>query len=152
MAGPLPKNPTVRARKNRVAGSSTLPAETGKKLKTPPLPKLGPDADGQEHVWHPLTRAWWREVWASPLVGEFIRVDLFGLYRLALLVDRYWREATPALACEIRLQGQCYGLTPLDRRRLQWEVKAGEEGKPKPQVDRPPTTTVGDDPRRVLDE
>jgi hypothetical protein len=31
----------------------------------------------------------------------------------------------------LRLQRQLYGLTPLDRRRLQWEIERGEEAADK---------------------
>ncbi len=46
------------------------------------------------------------------------------------LIDDYWgAEGTKKtqLAAEIRLQCQRFGLSPIDRRRLQWEVARGEE-------------------------
>jgi hypothetical protein len=83
------------------------------------------------------------------MADEYLRSDLHGLYILADLLDRYWRTPSIALATEIRLQRQCFGMTPIDRRRLQWEVAKGEEAERKR---RPaaPAGDGGDDPRRVL--
>jgi hypothetical protein len=57
------------------------------------------------------------------------------LFRLALLVDDYWQGAPSGrqrrLAAEIRLQGQLFGLSPIDRRRLQWQVEQVEERRAK---------------------
>ena len=145
MPGPLPKDPALRQRKNRVSTSATLSVETGLRHHAPALPKLGP-----EHEWHPLTRAWWKDVWHSPMSGEYLQVDKHGLFRLAALVDRFWRDPSQALAAEIRLQGQCFGLTPIDRRRLQWEVaKVEEVTKQKRRVEQPDIES-SEDSRKVL--
>ena len=53
---------------------------------------------------------------------------------LADLMDLYWYGKRD-LAGEIRLQGQCFGLTPIDRRRLQWEVQRVEAERKKPERD-----------------
>ena len=69
--------------------------------------------------------AWWADVWASPMAPEFVRSDIHGLFMLAYLVDEFWSEGAvdrKALLGEIRLQRQCFGLSPIDRRRLQWEI------------------------------
>jgi hypothetical protein len=52
-----------------------------------------------------------------------------------MVVDDFWstsdakdrREA----AQEIRLQAQRYGLSPMDRRRLQWEIERADEAQAK---------------------
>lgn len=76
------------------------------------------------------------------MVGEYVQSDLHRLYMLADLLDLYW-YGSRGLAVEIRLQGQCFGLTPLDRRRLQWEIQKVEEGerrrKPAPLSDTKPS-------------
>lgn len=82
--------------------------------------------------WHEQTVAMWGDIWHSPMAGEYVQADIHRLYIYADLVDRYWWGDTD-LAAEIRLQGQCFGLTSLDRRRLQWEV-----GKVKDQQRRRP--------------
>jgi hypothetical protein len=85
-----------------------------------------PDLPG-ERVWHPLTESWWDDIWSSPMAPEFDHSDTHGLFVLAMLVDAFWVEPSTGLAAEIRLQRQCFGLTPIDRRRLQWEIDRGEE-------------------------
>ena len=98
--------------------------------------------------WHPLTRAFWRDIWRSPMASEFLQSDLHALYLLADLVDRYWTSPSTTLAAEIRQQRQCFGLTPIDRRRLQWEIARGEEAERKKKPPVPPPTAV--DPRSFL--
>jgi hypothetical protein len=84
-----------------------------------------------ERDWHELTGRWWADVWASPMAGEYLDADAHGLFRLAVLVDDYWLAGSPSarkeLAGEIRLRGQAFGLTPLDRRRLEWTVAQAED-------------------------
>lgn len=63
---------------------------------------------------------------------EYLKADIHGLYVLADLVDQYWCKPSVKLAAEIRQQRQCYGLTPIDRRRLQWEVAKVDAVQPKP--------------------
>ena len=71
--------------------------------------------------WHPLTRAWWNDAWASEMAPQWVHSDIHGLFILAALVDAFWNGAIE-LAGEIRLQGQRFGLSPLDRSRLHWEI------------------------------
>ena len=108
------------ARRNRSATAATLTADHS--VATPELPDRG-------QPWHPLTLAWWRDLWRSPMAPEYDTSDIHGLYLLAVLVDGYWAEPTTSLAAEIRLQRQCFGLTPIDRRRLQWEIERGDEAQ-----------------------
>lgn len=90
-------------------------------MKAPPLP-VG-------RKWLPETRAWWADIWSSPMAAEWHSSDRHGLFVLAALVDDFWDPKADhgALAGEIRLQRQAFGLTPLDRRRLQWEIERAEE-------------------------
>lgn len=78
---------------------------------------------------------------------EYLRADLDGLFALACLVDAFWRKPSPGLAAEVRMQRQCYGLTPIDRRRLQWEVVRAETARRRPAATR--SAPVGD-PRVAL--
>jgi len=66
------------------------------------------------------------------MAAEFLQADIHGLFRLALLIDAFWLQPTKELAAEIRLQQTAYGLTPIDRRRLQWEVERVEKGRRQP--------------------
>src|SRR4051812_28103820 len=118
----LPKDPSTRARRNRTSTAAQL--QRNPKIKAPLLP---------ERAWHPMTRAWWRDVWASPMAPEYDASDKHGLFALAVLVDDFWTADTPTsrrdLAGEIRLQTQRYGLSPIDRRRLQWEIERTEDAR-----------------------
>jgi hypothetical protein len=147
MPGPAPKHPSTRARRNKTSTNAVLTAEHD--VKAPPLP-TGVD-------WHAMTRAWWKDIWASPMAPEFVKADHHGLFQLALLTNDFWTAETAsqrsALAAEMRQQGQRFGLSPIDRRRLQWEIEktedaiargASRKAPPRPQP-RP-----GDDPRNVL--
>jgi hypothetical protein len=94
--------------------------------------------------WHPLTLAWWRAVWTSEVHGQYLKVDLHGLYVAAALEDRFWKasdagEDIRTLAAERRLQQQAFGLTPLDRSRLQWEVERPPQEGEKQTDEAPPT-------------
>ncbi len=84
------------------------------------------------------------------MAGEFLQVDVHGLYVLAELVDAFWQEPSKELAAEIRLQRQCFGLTPVDRRRLQWEVERVEEATSRRQRRRPAAAEPIEDPRKAL--
>lgn len=116
----IPKDPKTRQRRNKTSTARRLSGVPDDF----PVPKL---PAGRR--WLKATRTWWDDVWASPMASEFVdgRVDVHGLFMLAVLVDDFWREPSASLAAEIRLQRQCFGLTPIDRRRLQWEIDRGED-------------------------
>lgn len=110
-------------------------------------PGDAPDAPGLPPPgripWHPETLAWWAGLWRSPMAPEFDQAtDLPELLRLARLVDAYNYTDEPKLMiqlmAEIRLQRQCFGLTPLDRRRLQWEIAKGDEAESRTKARRAP--------------
>lgn len=135
MPGPTPKDPSVRQRRNKTTTAARLSAVPD--VEVPDLPeRMAYDPKADEYVerpWHPRTLAWWETVWASPMASEFLDADVEGLFLLAELEDDFHlaRGAKERidLAKEIRLQRQCYGLTPIDRRRLQWEVERGEQAE-----------------------
>lgn len=133
MPGPAPKDPKKRQRRNKAPTAATLKlAPSG--IKAPSLPKRKDDR-GKFVKWHPRTLAWWKSVWASPMAGEFLDSDVHGLLVLAELEDEFHKTTDVRvrleLVREIRLQRQAFGLSPIDRRRLQWEVKKVEDDKPK---------------------
>ncbi len=142
--GGAPKEPALRARRNRASTAATIVA---KRVRHRSLPK------GRD--WAPQVRSWWRDLWRSELVREWLDIDVHRLYLLADLLQDFWApdtgsEAKRGLAAEIRLQGQCFGLTPIDRRRLDWTIQREEEPKrsarPEPQA----SIDQADDPRRLL--
>lgn len=125
MKGPPPKASAVRQRRNRTSTQATLSLVESTRVRAPQL-------QPRDRLWHPLTRAWWHDVWHSPMAAEFLQADLHGLYRLAVLIDAFWLQPTKELAAEIRQEQTAYGLTPIDRRRLQWEVERVEKGRHQP--------------------
>lgn len=143
MSGPPPKPSATRQRRNKTSTAARFETDEQPREKAPPL---GPHPDGE--TWHDRTKAWWKEVWDSPMAPEFLRADTDGLLMLAALIDQFWHNPSSKLASEIRLQRQCYGLTPIDRRRLQWEIVRAEQAerkrKPKPQP------SSNNDPRSAL--
>ena len=70
--GPPPKAAGIRRRRNKKAAGARLPseAEAAQLLReVPPLPEIDDDTD----QWHPLTQAWWANVWRSPMAVEFLK-------------------------------------------------------------------------------
>lgn len=118
----LPKQNAARRNKSATRATLSLVHD----VQAPELPQL---SEGRE--WHPQTLQWWADVWASPMAPEYDDSDRHGLFALAMLVDDFWVADKPSvrasLSAEIRLQRQCFGLTPIDRRRLQWEIDRGED-------------------------
>lgn len=106
------------------------------------MPDLPERADG----WHPMLRDWWKSVWRSPMASEYLDADMRGgLFQLAYLHQLFWETADlglagagklKELAAEIRLQEVRFGLSPIDRRRLQWEVEKGETAAERTQTRR----------------
>ena len=121
MKGPLPKPPGVRQRRNRVSTGTVLSDAPNR--RAPPLPK--------HRKWLDLTKAWWKDVWASPMAAEYLESDIHGLYMLGDLIDLFWKKPSAKLASEIRHGSSCYGLDPISRRRLQWSVQKVEGSKRK---------------------
>lgn len=148
MPGPPPKHSSARARRNKVTTHAVLTADHA--IVAPELPG--------EH-WHPMTIEWWRDVWASPMAPEFDDSDRHGLYVLAALVNDFWFAPTAKdrkeLAAELRQQGARFGLSPIDRRRLQWEVAKVEEAQDQRARKATPAKTTArkkaaGDPRDIL--
>lgn len=155
MPGPPPKNPRTRQRQNRVAGAAILPSEAeSKKREVPPLP----ERDSRAEQWHPKVVEWWEAVWTSPMAAEYLGPDVRGgLYGLAELYQQRWttphRKELVAIMAEIRLQEVRFGLSPIDRRRLQWEVAKGEEAEERTKrrrKERKMARQRGKDPRKSL--
>lgn len=146
MPGPTPKPAALRQRRNKQPTAATMVTD---EQPIGDAPSLGKNPNGGK--WHSRTLEWWTKVWESPMADEFLWADVDGLLMLASLIDQFWHAPSSTLATEIRLQRQCYGLTPIDRRRLQWEIVRAEEAerkskRPKPQ----PKKGAEVDPREAL--
>jgi hypothetical protein len=143
-----PKDPSVRQRRNKTSTNATLKADPD--IEVPGLPKRG--------GWHEQTVAWWADVWASPMAPEYDDSDKHGLFALAVLVDDFWTAKSARerkeLAAEMRQQSQRFGLSPIDRRRLQWTIEQADEAQDKGERRRakaqPAQSSGGSDPRATL--
>jgi hypothetical protein len=157
MPGPTPKPAGARSRRNRTSTAAVIKRDP--RVRAPRLPAHPGLEDGRD--WHVQTLAWWKDVWKSPMAPEFDESDRHGLFSLALLVDDFWSTGSARLraqiGAEIRLQGVRFGLSPIDRRRLQWEIERTEEAqergsrrRTKPAPTPAPSGDPVADPREVL--
>lgn len=152
MKGRIPKPPGMRQRRNRTATGALLPSrERSRRNKVPALPPR----ESRAERWHPMVLRWWREVWQSPMAGEYLGPDVVGgLYGLAELYQLRWTGAPTRIAvvlAEIRQQEVRFGLSPMDRRRLQWEIEKGEQAEERTKTRRQRRDPQsGADPRDVL--
>ena len=142
------KDPSVRARRNKAATASTLAPSSA------PVPAM-PDGP----AWHSETRKWWADVWSSPMRSEWAESDLHNVVLCALIYNDIWTAETAAerskAAAEFRLQRKDLGLTPYDRRRLEWTIETAEYAKDRGQRRRgqvapPVAPSAADDPRLKL--
>lgn len=145
--GPAPKPAHLRQRTNRKAGATTIVAPDAPRKKSD-IPEI-PNPD--DRAWHPLTRSAWANAWASPMASQWIETDWDALGRLALLWDEFYKKPSADALKEIRLQSALFGLSPLDRSRLQWEVNRADVAE-KQQLQRqtPPIRRTGTHDPRVL--
>lgn len=121
MSGPPPKPAHLRQRANKKAGANTIEAPDQPKI--PVIPN--PDA----RKWHKLTLSAWTHAWSSPMASQWLETDTDALGRLALLWDEFYKHPESKVMAEIRLQEQRFGLSPLDRSRLQWEVSRADDAE-----------------------
>lgn len=147
MPGPNPKPSHIRQRRNKHSTRATLEAPAGK-VKVPKLPARGRGRG----AWHPRVKSWWNQVWRSPMASEYLDVHRHGLEAIAELWQTFHTAKEPskllALHAEIRQAQKDYGLTPMDLRRLQWEIKRADEKKPAKSAAKPAKKEA--DPRKLL--
>ena len=151
MRGPAPKPANLRQRKNRISTRAVLPTPAmAAQNKVPALP----GREKSSECWHRKVLDWWQSVWRSPMAGEFLDSDVKGgLYLLAELYQTLWageQKDVAKVAGEIRQQEVRFGLSPFDRRRLQWEIEKGEQAEERTQRRRGIRAVEGKDPRDVL--
>ena len=89
------------------------------------------------------------------MATEFLAADRKRLDVIAELHQQFALAAEQGgpitqLASEIRLQEREFGLTPMDRRRLQWEIERGETAAEQTEKRRKPKADPGKDPRSIL--
>jgi len=152
------KHPSTRRRRNAASTAATLRAVgPDEERYVPPLPTQRFDEDGKKIRWLKVTRDWWDALWVAPMSSEYDPSDIHQLYILADLYDRYWRNPTVSRAAEIRQQRALFGMTPYDRRRLEWTIEVADEARARGDRRRAgqdhggaPQPTPSEDPRNVL--
>ncbi len=117
MPGPNPKDPEKRARANKAASRAVIVADARVDADIPDMGEL------EDEDWHPLAVAWWEDIWTSPMSKQYLTADRHSLYRILLMIQEYWRRPNVELSKDIDKAQQAFGLTPLDRRRLEWIIE-----------------------------
>lgn len=111
------KPAATRQRRNRTTTAATVEATPASRIDLPiPAP-------------HAMTTRWWEIIWGSPIAAEWVDADVPGLVELAQLLDDFWKADAanrPKVHAEVRLASREFGLSPMSRRGLQWEVKRVE--------------------------
>lgn len=133
--GPDPKHVTTRSRRNKQSTRATLTAPNLDEVEIPPMPKFytkvfseeAQDWVKREVPYELQSLIAWETWWASPMRQEWTQADYIGLCRLIILENKFWRGEGEH--SEIRLSQKDYGLTPLDRRRLEWTIETSEKAK-----------------------
>ncbi len=145
--GPAPKPLELRQRTNVAPSRAELVANP--KRRPPKLPIRYSHGGMACALYHPQTLEWWREIWKSPMSSQWIPSDLHQLAMLAVLVNEFYHGGSAQIAAEIRQRSTAFGLTPLDRLRLEWTIKSPESKPAKPSQ---PTQlhTPADDPRAIF--
>jgi hypothetical protein len=127
----MPKHPGARARRNKSSTAAMLTTREAEDIEVPDLPAHPRAADGID--WHANAMAMWTDLWSSPMAAEYDDSDVHQMFILLRLVDRFWSTDSMTgmkdLAAEIRLSGQRFGISPLDRRRLEWQIEQTENAK-----------------------
>ena len=144
------KDASVRQRRNVASSAATLPVDI--EVAVPDMP------DGVS--WHPMAVQWWDDVWSSPMAAEWDDSDVHNVALCAMLYNDIWLAETARdrkdAAGEYRLQRKDLGLTPYDRRRLEWTIETASEAREKGERRRAskapssPPPAASDDPRNGL--
>lgn len=148
MGGVAPKPANLRQRRNKKTTAAKL-TDTNGDAEIPDLPEI--------REWNQYTQAYWEEIWTSPMATEYIDADYDGILQLIILVDDFYEAESPTmrikLATEMRLQREQFGLAPIARARLHWEIARGDEAEERRAKRKRPESTPQKaefDPRQLL--
>lgn len=157
--GRRPKPPALRQRRNKSVTAATLQVDApaaaptdreeiaaAESAKAPAV--RAPNLPRRDTPWHPRVHEWWRDIWRSPMAAEWLQSDRYALELLAILRNDFLLKPSASLAAEIRLQESRFGLTPIDRHRLQWATPK-QDARPQPQTAKE-MRDEGKDPREAL--
>ena len=104
-------------------------------VRSPDLPELDDDAEGNPRGWPRQTRRWWETWRKAPQSQTFADTDWDFLLETAL-IHRAFMLGDLKQAAELRLRVAKFGATPEDRMRLRLQVIAPDVAKA-PAVSKP---------------
>ncbi len=151
MPGPMPKDPATLTRRNKVSTKAVLRLVKNPKIPAPPA---GTD-------WHEQALIWWGKAWSSPMRQEWTDSDANGIELMLAVQHAYWKSfdegdyrIMPQLMNSFNTLAKQYGLSPMSRRSLQWQIEQGEAAEEKTIKRRQSRTKTGlrkgQDPRELL--
>lgn len=128
----------TRQRRNKASTRAVLHAVEDPEI--PPLPEArhwlgdGPSTPGEVLDWSQPVKEWWRTIWSSPMSSEFHESDIPQLYLAAFYlhqVSNQWLKMTERLAAAKQHEAMVknFGLNPMSRRSLQWEIEKAEDAQ-----------------------
>ncbi|AON97424.1 terminase small subunit [Rhodococcus phage ChewyVIII] len=138
--GPPPSDPNKKTRTNKTSTRATLSV-----IENPDIPPMPPAVDfvapagkGQQPRWNAAVTRWWNDIWSSPMSGEFQSSDIHGLYlgckqlhEALNPMNKPTDQASFMTKFEQTIRN--FGLNPMARRALQWEIERGTEAETKTQ-------------------
>lgn len=142
--GAPPKDPSTRSRRHKTSTKAVLHAVENPDI--PPLPPAGDWLGGIEDMttpdeappreWPRPVERWWEDIWSSPMSSEFTDSDIHGLYLacfyMAQVLNPYLKMTDRISASKAyETQVRNFGLNPMSRRTLQWEIERSEEAQAK---------------------
>lgn len=92
------------------------------------------DPDTRKPNWPTPVQRWWNDIWSSPMSNEFVHSDIQGLYMAAFYLAQAlnpFAKLSDRLAAG-KAHEACirnYGLNPMARRTLQWEIERTKEAQ-----------------------
>lgn len=134
-AGPAPKDPAKRVRRNKDASASTV--LRFEESQQPELPEFDVqvEQDGElvsrKFVWPASTREWWRMLGEAPQAEHLGSTDWSFLLDTALLHAAVWGRGEMKYLPELRLRVAKIGATPEDRARLRMQFAQADEADAK---------------------
>lgn len=146
MPGPAPKPIGAAQRRNKSSTKAVLHLAVDHEVPAlPPAADWLPTLEGAlgavkdsepapEPEWPEPVVRWWNDIWSSPMSNEFVDSDIHGLYLacfyMAQVLNPYLKMSdriSASKAYETAVRN--FGLNPMSRRTLQWEIERSEEAK-----------------------
>ena len=147
--GPPPSAPGTAARRHKTSTKASLKLAVNHDV--PALPpaqdwfQIDPNAnvdtafppidpDTRKPSWPTPVQRWWNDIWSSPMSNEFVHSDIQGLYMAAFYLAQAlnpYAKLSDRLASG-KAHEACirnYGLNPMARRTLQWEIERTKEAQ-----------------------